>query len=79
MESNDVKAWLIKLADRFHNVSTMTDAFAQKKIHEYLKETRERVLPSYKLISVRYPEYSNQAYALKYFLEAFVDSIGALV
>lgn len=78
-KSNNVKAWLIKLADRFHNVSTMTEAFTQKKIHEYLKETREYVLPLYKLISVHYPEYSSQAYALKFFLEAFLDSISALI
>jgi len=76
--SNNVKAWLIKLADRFHNVSTMAKAFTKEKIIQYLEESREYVLPLYKLIANRFPEYSDQAYALKYFLEAFLDSIEVL-
>lgn len=78
-DSKNVKAWLIKLADRFHNVSTMAKAFSQKKIVRYLEESRTFVLPLYKMIARQFPEYSDQAYALKYFMEAFLDSIEVLV
>lgn len=69
--SLNYKASLIKIADRCHNVSTM-QYFNSKKIDEYIKETIEYILPLCSSLSNTHPEWSNQAYYMKYHLESLL-------
>lgn len=70
---------LVKIADRCHNISTMGDAFTDKKMKEYIKETRDYVIPLCKYAKDYYPAYSDQVYAMKYHIESICNTIEAIM
>lgn len=74
-----VRAMLVKIADRFHNISTMAGAFSLEKMLEYVEETENYVLPMCSIIKKKYPEFSDQAYAMKYMIESFNRTIKFLI
>ena len=39
------RATLVKLADRTHNLATMVGVYSPEKIHEYIRETEQYVIP----------------------------------
>ncbi len=66
---------LVKIADRCHNVSTMSGAFDSEKIHSYIRETEQFVLPLCKFGSKMFPEYSDQLYTMKYHIQSILKTI----
>jgi GTP pyrophosphokinase len=68
----DIRAILIKLADRCHNISTMFGAFTSVKMKEYVLETEHYVLPLCKYGRDNYPEYSNVLFTMKYHIESML-------
>jgi len=74
---DDVRVILAKCIDRCHNVSSMAGVFNHEKLHSYIDETREYVLPLIRKAKDRYPEYSNLFFTLKYSICSVVDSIEA--
>ena len=67
---NNHYATLVKISDRCHNVSTMVEAFTKNKIKSYIKETEDYVIPLCKLAVVKYPEYSDEIFAMRYHIES---------
>lgn len=62
----DWRAMLIKIADRCHNISTMTGAFSNEKMEQYVTETVDYVFPTCSILKRFYPEYSDQVFSMKY-------------
>ena len=73
----DRTATIVKLLDRCHNVSSMAGTFSEEKLKNYIKETREFVLPLIKKAKLYYPEDSDILFAIKYHILSVIDSIEA--
>lgn len=71
----DPLAALIKLADRFHNVSTMSGAFTYSKQRGYIQEVKELFYPLMKGCLKDYPEYNLSFYTLKRSIEVLCQVI----
>ena len=69
------EAALAKLIDRCHNVSSMAGTFSVEKLHAYIEETRQYVLPLLRKVKEKYPEESNVLFVLKYHITSVVDAI----
>lgn len=72
-------ATLVKISDRCHNVSTMVEAFSKEKIKEYIKETENYVIPLCKLAVVKYPEYSDEIFAMRYHIESVCYALSVCI
>jgi len=68
-------ASLVKLLDRCDNVSTMAGVFSVEKIHQYIEETREYVLPLLRKTKDQWPEDSNVLFVLKYHILSVIDGL----
>ncbi len=68
-------ASLVKLLDRCDNVSTMAGVFSVEKIHQYIAETREYVLPLLRRTKDQWPEDSNVLFVLKYHIMSVIDGL----
>lgn len=66
---------LVKISDRCHNVSTMGGVFNDEKLHEYIEETRDYVIPLCKRGRNLYHEYSDQIFVMKYQIESLCETI----
>lgn len=55
---NDPEAVLVKLADRYHNLSTLYN-FTEEKKSKYIKETEDYVYPLIKYAENHYYQYSS--------------------
>ncbi len=66
---------LIKLADRFHNISTMQGAFNTTKQKKYIKEVKDYFYPLMKYCLKNYPEYNLSFYTLKRTIEVLCQVI----
>lgn len=73
------EATITKLIDRCHNVSSMAGTFSKEKLISYIEETREYVLPLLRRAKLKYPEYSDALFAVKYHMVSVVDSIDAAI
>lgn len=73
--SKNVKAMLIKISDRCHNLSTMTGPFTQEKIIDYIYETRTYVYPLCDYVIDNYPEYSDLVYSMKYHMDSIIYAV----
>ena len=71
--STDVRAIIVKLIDRCHNVSSMAGVFNEKKIGEYVQETKDYVMPLIRAAKDAHPEYSHILFILKYHIESIID------
>ena len=69
------EAALTKLIDRCHNVSSMAGTFSREKLHAYIEETRQYVLPLLRHVKRRYPEDADMLFAVKYHITSVVDAI----
>lgn len=74
LRSNPLVA-LIKLADRFHNISTMQGAFNSHKQKKYIKEVKDYFYPMMKYCLKNYPEYNLSFYTLKRTIEVLCQVI----
>lgn len=68
-------AVLVKLLDRYHNVSTMAGTFTIEKVKSYIEETRIYVIPLLDKAKKKYPLLSNTLFGLKYQIIPMIDSI----
>ena len=73
------QATIVKLLDRYNNVSFMTFAFPDDKIRDYIAETRTYVLPLLEEARTRYPVYRNAYFLVKYHICSVINSIDVLV
>lgn len=71
----DIRAILVKLFDRCHNVSTMAGVFSEAKLREYVDETKEFVLPLIRVAKDKYPKYSPVLFVLKYHIESVLNAV----
>ncbi len=69
------EAAVTKLIDRCHNVSSMAGSFSVEKLHAYIEETRQYVLPLLRRVKDRYPGESDVLFVLKYHITSVVDAI----
>lgn len=76
---NDRTATIVKLIDRYHNVSTMGGIFTKEKIFEYIEETKEFVLPMLEKATLKYPNDSNLFFILKYNIMSMINSLEAAI
>lgn len=72
-------AMLVKLLDRCDNVSTMAGVFTLSKMMDYVRETKDYVLPLIRKVKDCFPNDSDALFVLKYQILAVIDSITATV
>ena len=77
--SENGKACLIKIIDRCNNVSTMAGSFNREKLLSYIEETEHYILPLADTLKVRYPEYSDAAFLIKYQIISILETIKNLL
>jgi (p)ppGpp synthase/HD superfamily hydrolase len=75
----DIRAILVKLSDRCHNVSTMYGAFTIEKMQQYVEETETHVIPLCKYATRNHPEYSDQIFVLRYHIESVLKVIKGVI
>lgn len=75
MISQNKAATFTKLIDRCHNVSSMAGVFSPKKLHDYIDETREYILPLLRHAKDTYPVESDVLFILKYHINSVIDAI----
>lgn len=75
----DIRAILIKISDRGHNISTMVNAFSEKKMVEYIQETEEFVLPLCKYGIDYYPQYSDEIVVMRDAIESLCYCIDSFI
>ena len=68
-------ATLVKLADRCNNVSTMSGIFNEEKLHEYIDETKNFIIPLIRTAKNHWPQYSDALFIMKYHLISIIDAI----
>lgn len=68
-------AMLVKMIDRCNNISTMAGIFKKERLLRYISETKEEVLPLYKICKDKCPEFSDALYLLKFQMESILYSI----
>ena len=71
-------ALLIKLSDRSHNVEDLYNMKIEK-IHKYVKETKDYILPLCSYAKQNYPELSNGITILKSKIRSLTDSTETIV
>lgn len=72
-------AMLVKLLDRCHNLSVMSDGFTRKRMAEYIEHTETWVMPLADNLRKLAPEYSNACFLLKYQMKSLMQSLSALL
>lgn len=73
--STNIHAILIKLADRFHNLSTMHNGFTIEKQKQYINEVKEYFYPLVKGALANYPNYNKSLYLMKNNIEVLYHTI----
>ncbi len=68
-------ASIVKLLDRCNNISGMAAAFSQEKMAGYIRETEDYIYPLMDTTSVRFPEYANQVFLIKYHMMSVIEAI----
>ena len=69
---------IVKLADRLHNLWTMSWSFNVKKIEKYIKETKEYIIPIAKYARKNYIHNSSIIMSLKRDIERLITTIEIL-
>lgn len=72
-------AVMVKLIDRCHNVSQMSQAFSREKMWKYIRETEDYVLPLLIKGGETWPEYERQYFLLKYQISSILQTVKALL
>ena len=73
------EACVTKLFDRCHNVSSMSQAFSDKRISSYIAETQKYVYPLFGHVKNTYPEFTQVAFALEYHTKSVIEAYGRSV
>lgn len=72
---SDIRAILVKISDRCHNISTMCNAFSKQKMSQYVEETETYILPLISHSKRYFPEYSDALYVMKYMIRSNIDFV----
>lgn len=72
---DDVRACLVKISDRCHNLSTMTGPFTQAKIIDYIHETKTYIYPLCDYVIDNFPKYSDIVYSMKYHMDSIIYAV----
>ena len=70
---------MVKILDRCHNVSSMAGTFSQAKCQDYILESETHVMPLFRILKERKPEYGNVLFVLKYHVMSVDNSLKALL
>ncbi len=68
-------ATMVKLLDRCQNVSSMATSFSDKHMANYIKETKEYIHPLMETARVKYPEYTNQLFLIRYHMNSVLEAL----
>ena len=68
-------AMLVKILDRCHNISKMATGFSKNKVNNYIWETEEFVFPLIDIIEMKYPEYSDIMFLVRYHMLGVMESL----
>ena len=68
-------ALIVKLLDRCNNISSMATSFTDKRMAEYIKETQEYIHPLMEKARDEYPQYSNQLFLIRYYMNSVLEAI----
>lgn len=74
LDADEVRACLIKAADRKHNFGTLRDATPEKKMRQ-AKETRTYFFPFFKACRKKYPVYATYFFSVKTTIEPHLIEI----
>lgn len=77
--SKHPQAMLVKLLDRCHNLSVMSDGFTKKRMGEYIAHTEVWVMLLVDELRKTAPELSNACFLLKYQMKSLMRSVSALI
>ena len=77
IKENEI-ACIVKLADRLHNLGTMSGSFDLKRTEKYLKETKEEILPIAKYARKHYVKNAWIIMSLKRDIERLITTIEIL-
>jgi len=72
-------ATIVKLIDRCNNVFSMASGFTPEKSQDYIKETIKHFYPLLKEAKLRYPDYDDQIFLLRYQITGMVESMRLLI
>jgi len=75
--AEDPAATLAKVLDRCDNVSSMAGVFSRAKTLDYIRETRDHVLPLIASAKRHWPMYSDALFVIKYHIVSVVDGLEA--
>ena len=73
------EACVTKLFDRCHNVSSMSQAFSDKRISSYIAETKKYVYPLFDYVKNTYPEFTQVVFVLEYHTKSVIEAYGRSV
>ncbi len=75
---SDWRAIMIKLSDRCNNVSTL-DSFTYEKMHSYIEETKNYILPLVRYAKAHYPMYNNEVTIMKYHITSVCSTVEGIL
>ena len=70
---------LVKLLDRCHNLSVMSEGFSRERMLSYALHTQRWVLPLSDSLREMAPQYSNACFLLKYQILGLVNTVTNLL
>lgn len=72
-------AAMTKVIDRCNNVSTMAQAFNDRKLTEYIEETETYVMPVLSVIKKNWMDYNNAIFLIKYQMLSVLESLKIMI
>ncbi len=72
-------ATIVKLLDRCNNISGMAAGFSREKMIEYMNETEQYIYPLMDKANVRYPQYADIIFLIKYHMKSVINSLKHLL
>lgn len=77
--SSDIRAVIVKAADRTHNIGNMVGVFDLSRLKKYVKETKEHVLPMMKNARRIYLEYSDALVAFRDHINDVIKAVEKVI
>lgn len=72
------EACVTKLFDRCHNISSMSQAFSDKRICSYIAETKKYVYPLFGHVKITYPEFTQAVFVLEYHTKSVIEAFSRM-
>ena len=77
--ASDPDTCLVKCIDRCNNTVTIAADFPKNSIVRYLLETEKYIVPLLDVIKNSSPQYTNQAWLLKYHMYSILETLKRLL